>query len=134
MNLIFKRDLLDVNWQQITEVYQAALSPHADLAGVKAEFERSDLACFAIVDDRIVGGAHAITDGRDAAIYGVAVHPDFQSQGIGTQMVPELLRDLKGVSVILNAGPQSQSLYRRLGFRPLKYAMALRYSDDAYAD
>jgi len=141
MNLEIIRDLQGVNWNDVAALYWIGMAgdepkPARDawddfVRTTRAEFEGSDFVCLAQVDGRPVGAAHAVTDGaRDGAIFGLVVHPEFRRQGIGTRIVRELLDDLKRVSVLLHASELSQEIFHRLGFKPLKRAMGLRYHDD----
>jgi GNAT superfamily N-acetyltransferase len=135
MNVVLKRDLVDIDWKQLSEVYRRCFGFDVVLHEIQKEFRGADLVCIAVVDDRIVGAAHAFTDHiRDAAIYGLVVHPDFQRCGIATQIMNELLKDLPNVAVLLNSSPEAEPLYRKLGFRHLKHAMGLRFPEEEYRD
>src|ERR1700728_2017699 len=116
MNLFVKRDLIEVDWQEVAALYWDGMV--ADETGVfpnaprptgsgwddyvrisRGEFEGSDLTCLVYVEGRCVGGGHALTDrARDGAIFGLVVHPQFRRRGIGMRIVRELVRDLGNVS------------------------------------
>lgn len=138
MDFTIKRDVIGVNWEMVAELYWVGMvggesRPEGReweeyVQRTRGEFEGSDVVCLVMSDGRCVGGGHAVSDGaRDAAIYGVVVHPEFRRRGIGIRIVQELLKDLEGVSVLLNSSEMAASLYARLGFQPLKRAMGLRY-------
>ena len=67
---------------------------------------------------RLVGFARAFTDGAFLAyVNDVAVHPDYQRHGVGTELVKRLLAGKK-TAFILHADPPLHAFYRRLGFEP----------------
>lgn len=73
-------------------------------------------------DGRLVAMARLIGDGGCfAQVTDVAVHPDLQGQGIGTQVMKRLMarakeRLPKGCYVSLIADPGAERLYARFGF------------------
>lgn len=77
--------------------------------------------CFvAEVDARVCGTATTISyQDRFAWIGMVLVHPEFQKRGIGTQLLKKTVEylDQRGIPTIkLDATPQGQPLYTKLGF------------------
>ena len=147
MNLLIKRDLIGVDWQEVAGLYwegmvadETGVSPNAPrptgsdwenyVRMSRGEFEGSDLICLAYVDGRCVGGGHALTDrARDGAIFGLVVHPQFRRRGIGTRIIRELVNDLGNVSVIVHPSAASEGIFRNLEFKTLKHAMGLRYGE-----
>jgi GNAT superfamily N-acetyltransferase len=149
MHITLKRDLIGVDWDEVAELYWAGMiaggdDPHlqslpkpqgddwqAHVRTTRLEFTGSDLTCLAYADGKCIGGVHALTDGaRDAAVFGLVVHPAYRGQGVATCIMQTLLEDLENVSVLLNASTMSEGIFRKLGFRPLRRGMALRYSQD----
>ncbi|MEL6494723.1 MAG: GNAT family N-acetyltransferase [Cyanobacteria bacterium J06623_7] len=69
---------------------------------------------------QLVGFARAITDGVfQATLLDIAVHPEFQGQGIGKAIVKSLLKQLNAAGVAditLYASPHMTDFYHRLGF------------------
>ena len=133
MNVTLKRDIENVDWRAVSDVYAQTLGPDdpAQLARTWANSFATVLAC---VDGRIVGVARAISDGeREALIVGVAVLPEFQRQGIGTAMMRALIEDLKRTAVLLTCDDdQNVPFYQSLGFRTHKRVMALGYHEESY--
>lgn len=135
MYVTLKRDITDVEWQDLADVYAATLGPE-DPAQLQRTWSKSFATVVAYVDGRLVGAARAISDGeREALIVGVVVRPEFQRRGIGTTMMRELTEDLKGTAILLTS-PEEENLpfYRSVGFRTHKRVMALGYPDEVYAD
>ena len=77
--------------------------------------------------NKVVGFTTAITDGViSASIPHLEVLPDFQRQGIGSELVRRLLSTLKNYYAIdLICDPDVQPFYARLGLQP-HTAMLLR--------
>jgi len=79
------------------------------------------------IDDRIVGTASLIIEekfihsgGCSGHIEDVAVHRDFQKQGVGAALVRHLIEQARAAGcykVILNCGEATVPFYERLGFR-----------------
>ena len=91
----------------------------------KKAFENSHTRIFAYQDGRLIGFGRAISDGvYQAAIYDVAVIPEFQGRGIGTTIVKNILSKLPSCNFILYTMPGKEDFYRKLGFRRMKTGMA----------
>lgn len=146
MNLQIKRDLVDVNWNELADLYWEGMV--AEVLGIgrpvgqawekfaaenRQELERSDHVAIAYVDQRCVGAVHALSDGvRDAAIFGLVVHPQFRRRGIATRLVEALLADLGFVSIMVRSNEASEPIFTKFGFRTLNHVMALRHNESAY--
>lgn len=75
--------------------------------------------------DQLLAFARAVTDGATFAwLCDVIVHPDWRGQGLGKQVVSELLAqpELQGLRRILLATADAHGLYQRYGFQELKNA------------
>lgn len=73
--------------------------------------------------DQLLAFARAVTDGATFAwLCDVIVHPDWRGQGLGKQVVSELLAqpELQGLRRILLATADAHGLYQRYGFQELK--------------
>ena len=84
-----------VDWGEVEALFAAV-----ELGGRKGDklrraFLASQVVCFVYDDDILIGVARALTDGEyHALIYDVAVHPDYQRAGIGSEMMAHLLERL----------------------------------------
>ena len=77
-------------------------------------------------DSQLIGFGRAISDGAyQAAVYDIAVVPEFQKMNIGRTIMEKLLERLSGCNVILYAMPGKEEFYRKLGLRKMKTGMAL---------
>lgn len=116
-NVIYKRDLFGVNWQEM----KANLTTDDFDNGRTAEqlqrsFTNSRTTSIAIIDGRIVGTARALSDGVcNAYIVDVWTYTPFRHQGIARQMVDDLLSDLPGQHVYMFTDDIPE-FYRKLGF------------------
>lgn len=75
----------------------------------------------AFVDDRLIGYAEAVSNGvTDAYIQDVMVHPNYQGQGIGTQMMQRMLARLEQQGVymvsVIYGEEALRPFYEKFGF------------------
>jgi ribosomal protein S18 acetylase RimI-like enzyme len=96
---------------------------HADMDGPEAmrKVSQCQAAEFLVAEHegQVVGLIRGTFDGSRAIIYLASVHPHFQRQGIGRQMVREIARRFRArgavaVSVIV---PGNAEFWHKLGFR-----------------
>ena len=134
MNVELKFDCAGVDWAFVSETLRrVGMASRAPELHRKA-FEASHTVVFAYADGRPVGFGRAISDGAyQAAIYEMAVVPEFQRQGIGAQIMRAILDRLPGCNVILYASPGKEDFYRKLGLRRMKTGMARFQHADAMA-
>ncbi len=69
---------------------------------------------------RVVGFINALSDGLQAAFISLLeVLPDYQGQGIGSELVKRMLDKLAHIPAIdLSCTPELQGFYQRLGMLP----------------
>ncbi|MEO0535500.1 MAG: GNAT family N-acetyltransferase [Cyanobacteria bacterium P01_A01_bin.123] len=71
---------------------------------------------------RLIGFSRATSDHAfNATIWDVVIHPDFQGQGLGKQLMKQLIRKLRSEdisNVTLFADPHVVEFYKQLGFMP----------------
>lgn len=113
------------NWQDSGPILlQIRYAVFVDEQGVPAELERDDADTSALhllaiaADGRPVGTGRLLPDGH---IGRMAVLAAYRGQGIGTQLVQELLRlaGRRGLEqVFLDSQVQAIRFYERLGFQP----------------
>lgn len=111
-------DLYDsVNWTAYTK----------DLPGLLRALEKSSLVISAWDDQKLVGLIRALTDGETIAyIQDILVFPGYQKQGVGSQLMRQMLAALKGIRQIMlmtDLGEANLSLhdwYRSFGFKSLE--------------
>jgi len=115
-----------VDWASVAETLKLVGMAHYEPDVHRKAFEASHTTVFAYQGGRLIGFGRAISDGvYQAAIYDVAVLPDFQGQGVGKALVKHILDRLSSCTVILYASPGREAFYRTLGFRKMTTGMAV---------
>lgn len=115
-----------VDWQELVALFKRTNLGGREGDKVRRAFERSSLVCFATAGSQLVAAGRALSDFEyHATIYDVAVDPNYQHVGIGSQLVRELLSRLPVWRVLLIADADVQPFYQRLGFTPYNDVMAL---------
>jgi biotin carboxylase/ribosomal protein S18 acetylase RimI-like enzyme len=70
-------------------------------------------------DGRLAGLIRVLTDfSFNAFIADLAVHPDWQRQGLGTRLVEAVTREYPGVKFVVHPGHDSAAFWKRAGFEP----------------
>lgn len=121
-----KNNCSGVDWKTVSETLKRVGMTYDVPDMHKRAFEASHTAVFAYHADRLVGFGRAISDGvYQAAVYDVAVVPEFQKNGIGTAIMKKIMNLLSQCNIIIYASPGKEGFYQRLGFRKMKTGMAL---------
>lgn len=90
----------------------------------KKMLEKTDRTVIAVDGSRIVGFARALCDEvSNGYISMVAVATDQRGQGIGRELVRQLIKDDAGITWVLRAGHESSGFWEKVGFRPSRVAM-----------
>jgi ribosomal protein S18 acetylase RimI-like enzyme len=101
------------DWEELSQLYLAAPLGHKDPVDLKIAFSNSMFKCFVYDSSRLIAAGRALADGRDCSyICDVAVHPQYQGQGLGKALVAKLVslsRDHK--KIILYAAPGKEPFY-----------------------
>ena len=130
MHIDIRTDRNTVDWRQVAATLKEVGMGHHAPAVHEQAFAASHTTVFAWQGEAMIGFGRALSDGVcHAALYDVAVRPQFQGQGIGTRIVAAILADLPPTcTVILFASPGKKPFYRTLGFRRMLTGMA-RFHD-----
>jgi GNAT superfamily N-acetyltransferase len=124
LNIIY--DCSKVDWKTVSETLKNVGMAYEEPDVHKKAFEASHTAVFVYKDSRLIGFGRAISDGAyQAAVYDVAVVPEFQKMGVGRMIMEKILERLKGCNIILYARPGKEEFYRKLGLRMMKTGMVL---------
>lgn len=120
-------DIDSVAWIELARVFELApLEKKRDPAQLEIAFRNSDLRVFAFDGDELIAAGRALSDGIwRAAIYDVVVLPEYQGQGIGSQLIRHLVQSAKVDVIMLYAAPGKENYYARFGFRRMTTAMAI---------
>jgi ribosomal protein S18 acetylase RimI-like enzyme len=126
MKLDIQLNCADVNWQVVAETLKRVGMAYAEPAAHKKSFENSQVTVFIRREGQLIGFGRAISDGVfQAAIYDVAVIPEYQAEGIGKIIIKTIMDKLSNCNFILYATPGKEGFYQTLGFRKMKTGMAL---------
>ena len=86
--------------------------------------EHTNRTVVAVDGARIVGFARALCDEvSNGYISMVAVATDRRGQGIGRELVRQLIKDDGGITWVLRAGRGSSGFWERVGFQSSEMAM-----------
>jgi GNAT superfamily N-acetyltransferase len=118
-----------IDWNNVSEVLKTVEMAYFDGAVHKKAFENSYTVVFIFDAERLVGFGRAISDGEyEAAVYDVAVLPEYQGKGIGRLIISNIVKNTPHCNIILFASPGKEEFYQKQSFRKMKTGMAL-FSD-----
>jgi GNAT superfamily N-acetyltransferase len=127
-------ELASVDLDELSLLYRLAPLGNKPPEALATVFGNSRFACFAYAGDYLVGAGRALADGLDCAyIADIAVHPEHQGRGLGSEIIRRLVGLASGhKKIILYARPGAEPFYLRHGFLPMRTAMAI-WGDPAQA-
>lgn len=130
--LVWSDRMDDLDWNELSALYQAAPLGNKNPAGLKTAFGNSMFRCFVFDGGKLVGVGRALADGVDCSyICDVALLPSHQGQGLGKQIVARLVSLSRGhKKIILYAVPGKEPFYKKLGFKRMTTAMAIFEDQD----
>jgi ribosomal protein S18 acetylase RimI-like enzyme len=130
-----KSDCSGVDWKTVSETLKGVGMAYDEPDVHRRAFEASHTTVFVYCADQLIGFGRAISDGvYQAAIYDVAVLPEFQGRGIGKTIIENILDRVSNCNIILYASPGKEGFYRTLGFRGMKTGMAIFKNSSAMVD
>jgi len=123
-----------IDWHELAELYRVAPLATKSPDDLRKAFANSMFRRFAFDGERLVAAGRVLADGIDVAyLCDVALLPAYQGQGIGRQLVADLLECARGhKKIFLYAVPGKEGFYASLGFRRMTTAMAI-FEDQAGA-
>ncbi len=131
MDIEVKTDCLGIDWNIISETLRVVGMAYHEPDLHKKAFENSYIAVFLFHKNQIVAFGRAISDGAyQAAVYDMAVNPDFQKKGLGKTIIRKIVEQLPECNIILYASPGKEEFYIRNGFRKMKTGMAHFINDE----
>ena len=134
MKLDISFNCSSANWNLISETLKQVGMAYCSPDEHKRAFEASHTTVFVWQNDKLIGFGRAISDGvYQAAVYDVAVVPEYQRKGIGSIIMKNILGKLSHCNIILYASPGKEEFYETLKFRKMKTGMALFKNSDAMA-
>lgn len=127
MALVWSDSLDNVDWQELSALYQAAPLGQKTPHDLQLAFSHSMYKCFVREQGRLVGVGRVLADGVYVAyVADIAVLPSHQGTGLGKEIVARLVDLAKHHrKIILYAVPGKEPFYRKFGFRRMRTAMAI---------
>ena len=126
MEISYTTSCDEADWNRVREILQTVGMGHHSAQTHRKAFEASHMTIFAYRGDQLVGFGRAISDGQyQAAIYDCAVIPEFQGNGIGSEIIRLMVEQLTHCNIILYASPGREGFYEQQGFARMKTGMAL---------
>jgi len=126
MNLRLQLDTTNVNWDLVVDILQkVGMAYHTNEIHERA-FNNSHTVVFMFDEQNLVGFGRALSDGEyQAAIYDVAVLPNYQGKGIGKIIIQTIVENIPNCNFILYASPGKEKFYEKENFKRMKTGMAL---------
>lgn len=126
MNLRLEFDTKNINWDQVIDILQKVGMAYHTNEIHKRAFNNSYTVVFVFDEDVLVGFGRAISDGEyQAAVYDIAVLPDYQGKGIGKIIMQAIVKNTPNCNFILYASPGKEKFYEKENFMRMKTGMAL---------
>ena len=125
MNLHFQYSIENIDWQQVVETLKSVGMGYRTPEVHLRAFANSEIVVFVFDDDKMIGFGRTISDGEyQAAIYDVAILPEYQGKGIGKMLIKSIIERLPNYNIILYASPGKEKFYEKDNFRRMKTGMA----------
>ena len=123
----WRYDSNGVDWDDLSNLYKIAPLGDKKPEDLKMVFENSRYKCFIYDEEKLIGAGRALADGVDVSyIADVAIHPEYQGQGIGKAIVSKLVEFSKRHNkIILFASVGKEAFYAKLGFDKMNTTMAI---------
>lgn len=126
MDLKIQHDCKNIDWNCVSTILKTVGMSYYEAVVHKKAFENSYTVVFVIDNDKLIGFGRAISDGiYQAAIYDVAVLPEYQGKNIGRTIINSILESVPTCNVILYASPGKEKFYEKMNLRKMKTGMVL---------
>lgn len=126
MNLKIQFDTSNIIWDHVTDILKNVGMAYHNSDLNQVAFNNSYAVVFVFDNEKMVGFGRAISDGAfQAAIYDVAVIPDYQGKGIGRMIIGHIIQKCPNCNFILYSAPGKDLFYEKCNFRKMKTGMAL---------
>ncbi|MBW6410654.1 GNAT family N-acetyltransferase [Clostridium weizhouense] len=128
MQLEIQYNCSNINWDYVSNILKKVGMSYFEGEMHRRAFENSYTTIFIFDDDKLIGFGRAISDGiYQAAIYDVAVLPEYQGKGVGKKILESIIKCTPQCNFILYASPGKEIFYEKMNFKKMKTGMALFY-------
>lgn len=126
MNMRVQLGTSNIDWNEVSKILTLVDMGDFDAEIRKKAFENSHTVIFVFDDDKLIGFGRAIADGAyEAAIYDVAILPEYQGKGIGRIIIEGIKNNIPQCNVILYASPGKEKFYEKMNFKKMQTGMAI---------
>jgi ribosomal protein S18 acetylase RimI-like enzyme len=126
MNLRLQLDTTNINWDMVVDILQKVGMTYHTTEIHKRAFNNSHTVVFMFDEENLVGFGRAVSDGEyQAAIYDVAILPNYQGKGIGKMIIQTIVENIPNCNFILYASPGKEKFYEKENFKRMRTGMAL---------
>ncbi|MDT9500189.1 GNAT family N-acetyltransferase [Capnocytophaga canimorsus] len=129
--IIYKKDYVPET-MQIIEVYQSSgiRRPIDNVARIEKMYANSNIIITAWEYKKLVGVARALTDFSYCCyLSDLAVRQEYQSEGIGKQLVEEVKKAIgttEEISLLLLSAPNAMEYYPKVGFEAIENGFIIK--------
>lgn len=118
-------DCKNVDFAELSRILQIVGMGYHPAEMHRTAFENSAVKIFLWdANNHLIGFGRAISDGAyQAALYDIAVLPQYQGEGYGKLITEEIIKKLPGIQLMLYAKPGKENFYKKFGFRKMRTAM-----------
>lgn len=118
MDIKYINSCKNVNWEEVANIIEIVDWGNRPVESLRLSFEKSSFTWFAYDGEKLVGFGRSVDDGYYYAwIVDLAVLPEYQGQGIGSEILKKLETDLKPfITTMLTAAPGKGGFYEKLGW------------------
>jgi len=119
MNIEFNSNIETVNWQRASELFSLVGWGIRNPNEIQSAFEKSSFVRFAYSNNVLVGFGRTVDDGKYyALIVDLVIHPEFQSKGIGANILLYLKNSLEGYAfTTLTSAVGKEAFYEKQGWK-----------------
>ncbi|WP_058953540.1 GNAT family N-acetyltransferase [Clostridium tyrobutyricum] len=126
MNLKIQYNCSNVDWNRVSKILEEVNMAYFDPEIHKKAFQNSHTVVFVYHSDKLIGFGRVISDGvYQAAIYDVAVLPEYQGKHVGSTIIKSIIKKIPYCNFILYASPGKEKFYEKMNFKKMKTGMAL---------
>jgi GNAT superfamily N-acetyltransferase len=126
MEVTLQLNCSNIDFNDVCEILKQVGMGYFDGEVHRKAFESSHSVVFAFHEEQMIGFGRAISDGvYEAAVYDIAVVPEYQGNGVGKLIMESIIQRLSHCNIILFASPGKEPFYQKLNFRKLKTGMAI---------
>jgi ribosomal protein S18 acetylase RimI-like enzyme len=125
VNLRVQFDCSNIDWDRVSEILRTVGMASFEGKIHKRAFLKSQSVVFVFDSYQLIGFGRALSDKEyQAALYDLAILPEYQGKGIGRMIVHAIVQSLPNCNFILFAVPGKEGFYEKLNFRRMKTGMA----------